>query len=109
MGLLKKIRKGVSGVGRTVGSALHSGGETIEALGAELDDTARQARKKKREKEAGAATEAAAKLGQTQTAAALERRRRPLRLKGARSTRRSQITPDIFASSLGAPKTLLGQ
>ena len=104
MGLLKKIRKGVSGVGRTLESAIQSGGEGIEALGAELDDTARQARKKQRTKDALTATQ----LKKTQAAAGLERRRRPLRLKGARSTQQSRITPDIFASSLGAPKVLLG-
>ena len=38
----------------------------------------------------------------------LEQRRRPLRFRGRRSTIRTRITPDIFASSLGAPKALLG-
>lgn len=41
-------------------------------------------------------------------AADLERRRRPLRLKGQRSTRISRVTPDIFASASGQTKTLLG-
>ncbi len=35
-------------------------------------------------------------------------RRRLLRLKGQRSTRRARITPDLFASSLGEQKQLLG-
>ncbi len=39
----------------------------------------------------------------------LKTKRKTLRLRGQRSTRRSRITPDIFASSLGATKILLGQ
>lgn len=43
-----------------------------------------------------------------ETAKVLEQKRKPLRLRGRRSTIRTRVTPDIFASSLGAPKTLLG-
>ena len=38
----------------------------------------------------------------------LEQKRKPLRLRGRRSTIRTRVTPDIFASSLGEPKRLLG-
>lgn len=38
----------------------------------------------------------------------LEQKRKPLRLRGRRATRVSRATPDLFASSLGQQKQLLG-